>query len=104
MDFEWDLAKNERNLQKHGFDFADAAECFSHPLLVREDTRQDYAERRWIALGRIQDTIVNCVFTRRRTRIRMISLRRANRREREIYHKFLHQAQSHGLDPDSPDD
>ena len=75
MDLECGLAKPERNLQKHGFDFADAAECFSHPLLVREDTRQGYAECRWIALGRIQNTIINGVFTRRRTRIRMISLR-----------------------------
>ncbi len=102
--FPVDPAKNEQNLQKHGFDFMDAAECFQHSLLVHEDTRQDYGERRWTALGRIQDTLVNCMFTRRGMRIRIISLRRANRREREIYHHFLATVQSHELDTDSSDD
>ena len=106
MDFEveWDAAKNERNLEKHGFDFTDAAECFRHPLLVHEDTRQDYGEHQWVALWCMDETLVNCVFARHRTRIRIILLRTANRRERKIYEQFFPQAQSHGLDAHSPDD
>jgi len=94
MEFEWDTAKNELNMQKHGFDFADAAACFHSPLLVREDTRYDYGEQRWVGLGRIQDVVVNIVFTRRGDRIRVISSRRANHRERQVYFQFLQPGQS----------
>ena len=48
MEPEWDTAKNELNIQKHGFDFADAAACFHSPLLVREDTRYDDGEQCWV--------------------------------------------------------
>ena len=94
MEFEWDTAKNELNRQKHGFDFADAAACFHSPLLVGEDTRYDYGEQRSVGLGCIQDVVVNIVFTRRGDRIRVISLRRANHRERQLYFQFLQTAQS----------
>lgn len=94
MEFEWDTAKNELNIQKHGFDFADAAACFHSPLLVRKDTRHDYDEPRLVGLGRIQDVVVDIVFTRRGDRIRVISLRRANRRERQLYFRFLQPGQS----------
>lgn len=94
MELEWDAAKNEQNVRKHGFDFADAAACFRSPLLVREDARRDYGEQRWVGLGRIQDMVVNPVFTRRGHRIRVISLRRANSRERELYFQYLRSGQS----------
>ena len=41
MGFEWDEQKRRRNMRKHGFDFSDVAEMFSHPLLVAPDTRDD---------------------------------------------------------------
>jgi len=43
--------KNERNIQKHGFDFEDAWEVFENPLLVKSDARNDYGEQRWIGIG-----------------------------------------------------
>ena len=41
---EWDEDKRLNNIQKHGFDFADAVEMFSRPVLVAPDTWDDYGE------------------------------------------------------------
>ena len=51
MRFEWDLAKDAANQRKHGIGFRDAAEIFRGFVLVVEDTRHDYGERRFAALG-----------------------------------------------------
>ncbi len=48
MDFEWDEAKRELNLSKHGLDFADAPNIFELPMLTALDTRHDYGEDRWL--------------------------------------------------------
>jgi uncharacterized DUF497 family protein len=42
MRFEWDDAKNEINIKKHGIDFTDAQEIFKHPMLTLIDEREDY--------------------------------------------------------------
>lgn len=94
MEFEWDADKNALNIRKHGFDFADARQCFDGPLLVREDRRRDYGETRWVALGQIQQVVVNVVFTMRGSRTRIISLRGANRLERQVYSRCLPPRQS----------
>ncbi len=86
MDFEWDREKARENLKKHGVDFADAA-------LVLEDefalTLEDWAsesEERFITLGRrpVGDLLV-VVYTWRGESVRIISARRATRRESRKY-------------------
>jgi uncharacterized DUF497 family protein len=47
VNFEWDEDKNQENIRKHGFDFADAWEIFEAPMLTALDTREDYGEERW---------------------------------------------------------
>jgi uncharacterized DUF497 family protein len=42
--FEWDPAKREANLRKHGIDFARAVRIFEAPVLERQDQRRDYGE------------------------------------------------------------
>ena len=42
MRFEWDDAKNQVNIRKHGLDFADAWEIFNMPMLIASDDRKDY--------------------------------------------------------------
>jgi uncharacterized DUF497 family protein len=59
------------------------------PLLVRLDDREDYGEDRRIALGRLDDVIVVMVFADRDDRVRVISIRKANRHERQIYEENL---------------
>jgi len=90
MNFEWDEAKNRRNIRKHGFDFADAEEMFRGPILVRPDTREDYGEERWIGIGMIQSRIAFVAFAAlREDTIRIISLRKADHEERKEYEKAL---------------
>ncbi len=82
MKFEWDLKKNELNIQERGIDFADAHEMFKHDLFVIPDSRKNYGEKRFMGMGYIQNRLMVIVFTKRRfNTIRIISLRKANRRE-----------------------
>ena len=91
MEFEWDEKKNRENLQKHGFDFADARQLFENPLLVKPDTRKDYGEERWIGIGRMINGMVTVlVFTKRKKEmIRVISMRRASKKESNRYEKTI---------------
>ncbi len=78
---EWDEAKRQANLAKHGVDFA-AIEGFDWASAqTQPDHRHDYGEPRWIAYGLIGDRVHVVIFTLRGQRRRLISLRKANRRE-----------------------
>jgi uncharacterized DUF497 family protein len=83
--FEWDEDKRLSNIDRHGIDFIDAPLIWQNPMLVHQDVRKDYGETRWIALGRLLETIVLVVYTERAGNIRLISIRRANKHERKIY-------------------
>ncbi|PJI46535.1 MAG: hypothetical protein CTR55_23420 [Pseudomonas sp.] len=86
MLFEWDEAKNQANIRKHGIDFNDVMELFQQPYLAQRDDREDYAEERWISLGRIRSLIGVVVSTEREGDvIRIISARKATRREARHY-------------------
>jgi hypothetical protein len=93
MKFEWDEAKNERNIKKHGLDFAEAVEVFNGPILERLDDSADYGEERWVAVGLLHGIVcVVLVYTEPdRETIRIISFRKADRYEREAYFEtFAH--------------
>jgi uncharacterized protein len=90
MTFEWDPAKNLSNIQKHGFDFSDAEELFGGLLVVDPAMRQDYGERRWTGIGMIRGRPAHVVFTERPPEIiRIISLRKATRREQKQYEEAI---------------
>jgi len=90
MRFEWDEEKNQGNIQKHGFDFADVAQVFDLPVPRIFDDRRDYGEDRWIATGFWQDLIVVVVYTQSEEEVvRIISFRKANRHERQRFEKFF---------------
>lgn len=91
MRFEWDERKNRENIRKHGFDFQDAPEVFDSPMLTRLDDRENYGEERWVGVGSLEDQVVAVVFTERnRGRvIRIISMRKANKYERQAYERAL---------------
>ncbi len=94
MEFDWDSAKNEANLKKHGIGFDEAKHIFDGPTLTRADDRQDYGETRDISLGALSpDAVLVVVHTERGDKIRLISARKANRRETKVYHDHLAQAQ-----------
>jgi uncharacterized DUF497 family protein len=88
--FSWDLRKSEANLAERGFDFEFASAIFSGPTLEREDARQDYGERRMVAIGSADGILLVVVYTDRaisgdRVERRVISARRASKRERIAY-------------------
>ena len=84
MEYEWDPAKAASNLVKHGVDFPAAVEALEDPrLLVIVDTH--YGEPRGRAIGRVNGVVLSIAFTMRGEVCRIISARRASRREREQY-------------------
>lgn len=85
MAIEFDSAKDARNLAKHGISLARAAELFEQPFREIEDLRADYGERRFIAYGLIEERLFACVYVWRGERRRIVSLRKANRRETDAY-------------------
>ena len=85
MELEWDEAKSRRNLLQRGFDFAHAALVFEGPVIEREDARKDYRELRLIATGMVDGECLTVVYTPRAGRVRIISARRASRKERDAY-------------------
>jgi len=88
--FEWDEAKNQANLRKHGLDFTDAEDVFRGGFFYEPDTREDYGERRWTGLGMIRGRIAHVVFVERgEGTIRVISLRKASRRECKEYEQAI---------------
>ena len=94
MYFEWDRAKNEANLERHGIGFDEAKHVFDGPVLTRADDRRDYGENRDISLGALSpDAVLVVVHTARGDKIRLISARKANRRERTVYYDHLAKAQ-----------
>ena len=85
MNFEWDEAKRIANLAKHGVDFEAAREFDWDTSTQSLDRRKDYGEPRWWAHGLIGGRLHLIVFTRRADQIRVISLRKANPKERMSY-------------------
>jgi uncharacterized protein len=90
MNFEWDERKNENNLDKHGFDFADAYRIFDLPMVVELDERNDYGEDRWIGTGMLDGRVVVVIYTEPdAATTRIISLRKALTHERKRYEQYL---------------
>ena len=90
MKYEWDEAKNTLNIEKHGIDFNDAHELFGGNRLIFLDARKDYGEKRFITVGLISDRLIVAVYTQRQEEIiRIISIRKANSREKERYEKTV---------------
>ena len=87
LKFEWDTAKANANLRKHGVSFEEAASIFGDPLaLTFPDPDHSVGEKRWVSFGvSNQDRLVVAVHVERGRSIRIISARKATRHEREIY-------------------
>ena len=87
MNYEWDENKRQENLAKHGLDFADAWQLFENPMVVWPDSRFEYDEDRWIGIGIMRTAVVAILaFTERDPDIvRIISLRKAMKHEKEKY-------------------
>jgi uncharacterized DUF497 family protein len=87
MWFEWDGRKRQINLAKHGLDFRRAGEVFAGNTYTKASVRGD--ERRWMTVGLLAGVLVAMIWTRRDDAIRIISLRRARREERQHYRELF---------------
>ncbi len=87
MEFEWDPDKSDINLSKHGVSFSEASTVFGDPLsLTNYDPDHSDDEHRYITMGESSNGQLLIVsHTDRDDRIRIISARRATRRERKAY-------------------
>lgn len=87
MKIEWDATKAESNRRKHGIDFEEAASCLLDPRAIALEDERAELETRWVLVGlssRLR--LLTVVYTlRSEERIRLISARKATRREVESY-------------------
>jgi uncharacterized DUF497 family protein len=87
VEIDFDPVKNERNIRERGLSFERAAEFEFETAAQFEDTRRDYGERRLVALGYVDERLHALCFMEIVGGIRVISFRRANRREVRKYAK-----------------
>lgn len=84
--YEWDEAKRAANLKKHGFDFADADLVYENPnKITLHEVRREEPRLLDIAIVEILGVTLTLVYVVRGYNIRIISFRKASRKERRIY-------------------
>ncbi|TAE31142.1 MAG: BrnT family toxin [Candidatus Kapaibacterium sp.] len=90
MNFEWHDEKAAKNLAKHGISFEEAETVFGDVFaLVNRDDKHSAVEERWLIVGTASiGYILTVSYTMRDSKIRIISARRANEKEREPYQQF----------------
>lgn len=82
---EYDPAKHAATLTERGLDMARAGEVFDLPHLSFQDIRYDYGEDRWVTIGYLDDRMIVMAWTLRTGALRVISMRKANDREKARY-------------------
>ena len=85
MEFTWSEAKRAANIKAHGLDFVDAQSVFEGLTYTFEDDRFSYGEQRFVTLGLLAGIPVSVVHTESKYEIRIISFRKATKRESQIY-------------------
>lgn len=89
MRFSWYEPKRYLTIQKRGLDLAHAEHVFAGPMFTFEDDRKDYGELRWITLGLLREKVVVIVHTESEEEICIISMREANKNERQLFFSNL---------------
>lgn len=87
VEIEYDSVKNEKNVAQRGVSFELARKFEIDTAVIRMDVRKDYGELRFNALGYIGSRLYHMTFTVRGDIVRVISLRKANKREVNYYAK-----------------
>ena len=90
MQYSYDKNKNALNIKKHGLNFKDAYLVIeSGKTVTFEDNRFNYDEQRYVTLGFLGVVLVVIVTRETESEVRIISMRRATRHEREIYNENI---------------
>ncbi len=90
MDVRWDPAKAKANYKKHVVRFSDAEMVLYDPMALSFENDDTVGEQRFVSIGRdVVGSILVVVYTYREETIRLISARRATRKEIRIYEKGI---------------
>lgn len=84
MNFEWDENKNQSNIEKHGYDFRDVVQIFTNEDLLVYPSSFAWEERN-VAISQFKGKYIALVYTARENVIRLISARRARKKEIKAY-------------------
>jgi uncharacterized DUF497 family protein len=87
MDFEFDPAKSDANLHKHGIDFLAAQALWRDPALLEIPARTS-GESRFLVIARLRGRHWSAVITYRQQTIRLISVRRSRTEEVQLYEQL----------------
>jgi uncharacterized DUF497 family protein len=85
VELEWDEAKRQWTLENRNLDFADVTDFDFGTADTVEDNRTDNGEVRFVSTGVLHDRLCVLCWTRRGNTVRVISLRKANDRKKQIY-------------------
>jgi uncharacterized protein len=86
MEFEFDAAKSKANRDKHGIDFIEAQHLWEDEDRLEIPARTE-DEPRYVLIAALEQKLWSAFFTYRAGRIRLISVRRARKEERGLYHE-----------------
>jgi len=90
MNYQWDPAKAKANVKKHGVEFADAVGVFDDPGALTIEDPDSEEEQRFLAIGLdVLGRLIVVAFTYRGDDLRLISARKATRKEISIYEKGI---------------
>ena len=89
MEITYDAEKRALILETRGLDFDDAVHVFAGPVFDLEDDRKKYGETRYVTLGRLNERMVAVVWTPRGEGRHIITMWKANDRERKRYEARL---------------
>lgn len=86
-EFEWDEGNRDKNQVKHGVPYQEIEEVFFNlPVVVSPDSRHSMKESRYLVLGQTdRRRKLSIIFTLRKNKIRVISARPMNQKERKFY-------------------
>ena len=85
MSIEFDEEKRAATLEARGLDIARSGEILDSVNLTFEDKRKNYGESRFITIGFLDGRMVVLVWAPRDGAYRIISMRKANEREKTLY-------------------
>jgi uncharacterized protein len=89
LEFEWDEEKRISNIEERGVDFIDAALIFEGPVITQEDRRENYGEKRFRSLGKVDDEYYVVAYTWRGSTCRIISAWRVDEEGKKRYEEIL---------------
>ena len=89
--FEWDKGNIDKSFRKHGITAKEAEEAFlDERTFLQEDIKHSEKEKRFIAISTTnQNKILFSIFTLRNDKIRIVSTRIANKKERRLYEEKI---------------